>query len=99
MYIQNEYCEGGSLQNRIQEFKDNGTRFSEQELKKMIMHVAKVEREGYIIIKFHLEYITLNSSIIHYEIALTKFPPEFHDNLSGLSRTVFLKPLVFLKMI
>jgi len=41
VYIQNEYCEGGSLQNRIQEFRQSGGRFTEPELKKIIMHVAK----------------------------------------------------------
>ena len=42
VYIQNEYCEGGSLQNRIQEFRQSGGRFTETELKKIVMHVAKV---------------------------------------------------------
>jgi len=41
VYIQNEYCEGGSLQNKIQEMKMNRSRFSEAELKKLIVHVAK----------------------------------------------------------
>ena len=89
MYIQNEYCEGGSLQNRIQEFKNSGTRFSEQELKKMIMHVAKVEGEGYIIIKFHLEYITLITSIL--KKLEQNFLLNFDVNLSGFDLTLFLK--------
>jgi wee1-like protein kinase len=41
VYIQNEYCEGGSLQSRIQELRSSGTRFPEHGLKKIIMHVAK----------------------------------------------------------
>ena len=48
VYIQNEFCEGGSLQNRIQEFRQTAGRFSETELKKIIVHVAKV-RVKYIL--------------------------------------------------
>lgn len=41
VFIQNEFCEGGSLQARIQQFRAKLTRFSEQELKKIIVHVSK----------------------------------------------------------
>jgi len=41
VFIQNEFCEGGSLQNRVQEFRLGGSKFGEQELKKIIVHVAK----------------------------------------------------------
>lgn len=41
VYIQNEFCEGGSLQRQIEEFRINGRRFSEQELRKIMAHVAK----------------------------------------------------------
>ena len=41
MYIQNEFCEGGSLQKQIEEFRINGRRFSEQELRRIMAHVAK----------------------------------------------------------
>ena len=46
VYIQNEFCEGGSLQNRIQEMRSSGTRFAEAELKRIIVHVAKVRGEN-----------------------------------------------------
>jgi len=41
VYIQNEFCEGGSLQSQIEEYRINGRRFSEPELRKMTAHVAK----------------------------------------------------------
>ena len=42
VYIQNEFCEGGSLTEKINEFRETGQKFSEQELKKIIIHVCKV---------------------------------------------------------
>jgi len=41
VYIQNEFCEGGSLQTKIDQFRAEGTTFSETELKKIIIHVCK----------------------------------------------------------
>jgi len=41
VYIQNEYCEGGSLQKKIEDYRANGLRFSEVELCKIMAHVAK----------------------------------------------------------
>ena len=41
VYIQNEYCEGGSLAAKIQEFRMTGKRFSEAELKRILLHLAK----------------------------------------------------------
>lgn len=41
VYIQNEYCEGGSLTGRISHLKLIGKRFSEAEIKKMMLHVCK----------------------------------------------------------
>lgn len=43
IYIQNELCEGGSLQKQIETFRQTGARFSEAELKRLIVHVAKVK--------------------------------------------------------
>merc|ERR1719266_841646 len=34
IYIQNEYCEGGSLQKKIEDYRASGLRFSEAELSK-----------------------------------------------------------------
>merc|ERR1712018_194669 len=41
VYIQNEYCEGGSLAAKIREFKETGKRFTEAELKRILLHLAK----------------------------------------------------------
>ena len=41
VYIQNEFCEGGSLGAKIRELRQTGKRFSEAELKKMMLHVCK----------------------------------------------------------
>ena len=41
IYIQNEFCEGGSLAAKIDELRQTGKRFSESELKKILLHVAK----------------------------------------------------------
>ena len=41
VYIQNEYCEGGSLASKIQELKDSGKYFTESELKRILLHLAK----------------------------------------------------------
>jgi wee1-like protein kinase len=41
VYIQNEYCEGGSLAAKIQEFRMTGKRFTEAELKRILLHLAK----------------------------------------------------------
>jgi len=41
VYIQNEFCEGGSLQKQIEEYRINGRRFSEPELRKITAHIAK----------------------------------------------------------
>jgi len=41
VYIQNEYCEGGSLANLINEYRSKGMRFTEVELKRILLHVAK----------------------------------------------------------
>jgi len=41
VYIQNEFCEGGSLQRKIEEYRSTGQRFSESELSKIMVHVAK----------------------------------------------------------
>ena len=41
VYIQNEYCEGGSLAAKIEEFRFTGKRFTEAELKRILLHLAK----------------------------------------------------------
>lgn len=41
VYIQNEYCEGGSLANLINEYRWRGLRFTEAELRRILLHVAK----------------------------------------------------------
>ena len=41
VYIQNEYCEGGSLANLVKEYRRLGRRFPEGELKRIMMHIAK----------------------------------------------------------
>merc|ERR1712038_2171505 len=41
IYIQNEYCEGGSLQRKIEENRRTGVRFTETELRRILVHVAK----------------------------------------------------------
>jgi len=41
VYIQNEFCEGGSLQKKIEDLRAARTRFSEAELRKILAHVAK----------------------------------------------------------
>merc|ERR1719323_1187326 len=41
IYIQNEYCEGGSLQRKIEENRRTGTKFNESELRRILGHVAK----------------------------------------------------------
>jgi len=41
VYIQNEYCEGGSLSEKIQELRNSGKHFSEAELKRILLHLAK----------------------------------------------------------
>lgn len=42
VYIQNEYCEGGSLASKIKEFRRSGNqKFSEAELKRILLHLSK----------------------------------------------------------
>jgi wee1-like protein kinase len=41
IYIQNEYCEGGSLANAIRRKRSEGRTFSENELKRIVLHLAK----------------------------------------------------------
>ena len=41
VYIQNEFCEGGSLAAKIKEFRETGKRFTEAELKRILLHLAK----------------------------------------------------------
>ena len=41
VYIQNEFCEGGSLQKQIEEHRLTGLRFSEADLKRILVQVAK----------------------------------------------------------
>lgn len=41
VYIQNEYCEGGSLADVLKERKEQNRYFSEAELKRILVHVAK----------------------------------------------------------
>jgi len=47
VYIQNEFCEGGSLQKQLEIFRQTGGRFSETELKRLLVHVAKVSKYQY----------------------------------------------------
>ena len=41
MFIQNEYCEGGSLANLIIEMRKKSEKFTENHLKKILIHVAQ----------------------------------------------------------
>ena len=41
VYIQNEYCEGGSLAAKIQQYKDTNQQFTEPELKRILLHLSK----------------------------------------------------------
>lgn len=41
VYLQNEYCEGGSLAAKIREHRQLGLRIAECELKRILLHIAK----------------------------------------------------------
>ena len=41
VYIQNEFCEGGSLAAKIKELRQTNKKFAEAELRKILLHVAK----------------------------------------------------------
>jgi len=41
VYIQNEFCQGGSLSEKIEEKRVSGQKFSEEELKKILRHSLK----------------------------------------------------------
>ena len=41
VYIQNEYCEGGSLAKHIEHRRNEEKPFSENELKRITSHIAK----------------------------------------------------------
>lgn len=41
IYIQNEYCEGGSLASAIKQRRETNTPFTEGELRKIALHLAK----------------------------------------------------------
>lgn len=41
IFIQNEYCEGGSLQRKIEDHRRRKDRFTEGELRRILSHVAK----------------------------------------------------------
>ena len=56
VYIQNEFCEGGSLSAKIQELRNSGKHFSESELKRILLHLAK-----------GLEYIH-SKSLVHLDV-------------------------------
>jgi len=56
VYIQNEFCEGGSLAKQIDERRMSGIRFSEPELKRILIHVSK-----------GLQYIH-NNQLVHLDI-------------------------------
>lgn len=41
MLIQNEFCNGGSLQDAIEKHRANGTCFSESEVRLILLHLAE----------------------------------------------------------
>ncbi len=41
IFIQNEYCEGGSLAKVLEERREAGRHFSENELRRIATHIAK----------------------------------------------------------
>ena len=56
VYIQNEFCRGGSLSQRLQEMRTRGQRFSEAELRRMMVQILK-----------GLQYIH-NKDLVHLDI-------------------------------
>jgi len=56
IYIQNEYCRGGSLAKKIKELRDTGEIFTEEELRKMAVQILK-----------GLQYIH-NKQLVHLDI-------------------------------
>lgn len=41
MLIQNEFCNGGSLQDAIEKHRASGTYFSESEIRTILLHLAE----------------------------------------------------------
>lgn len=41
VYIQNEFCDGGTLQKQIEDHRRTGQPFSEADLRRILMHIAK----------------------------------------------------------
>eukprot|EP00092_Neocalanus_flemingeri_P108989 GFUD01140015.1.p1 GENE.GFUD01140015.1~~GFUD01140015.1.p1 ORF type:complete len:638 (-),score=131.31 GFUD01140015.1:139-2052(-) len=41
IYIQNEFCEGGSLEQKIEDCRESGQHFSEEELRRLLLQVGK----------------------------------------------------------
>ena len=56
VYIQNEFCHGGSLSKKIQEMKQSGQHFAESELRKIVVQMLK-----------GLQYIH-NKQLVHLDI-------------------------------
>jgi len=56
LYIQNEFCEGGSLDKQINECRVKGTKFAEEELKKLLLHISR-----------GLQYIH-NKRLVHLDV-------------------------------
>ena len=56
VYIQNEFCRGGSLSKKIKEMRESGRRFTEAELRKMVVQILK-----------GLQYIH-NKQLVHLDI-------------------------------
>ena len=56
VYIQNEFCRGGSLSKKIQEMRKSGLKFTETELRKIVVQILK-----------GLQYIH-NKQLVHLDI-------------------------------
>ena len=73
VYIQNEYCEGGSLEQKLEQCRASGTRFAEVELRKILVQVGR-----------GLQYLH-NKKLVHLDIKPDNILIAFNEEEGGVS--------------
>lgn len=93
MLIQNEYCNGGSLQDAIDNNRESGTSFPESEIKRILLHLCEGLRYVSLLLSLYIRLINRFQVYAFTQIGSHGYQTRKHIHKSRIADSSFKLPI------